>query len=110
MPIGDKLTPRIIEMAKAGVWPKEIAEELGLKPHNVHCRMAYARKKGVSFPAFHEGRNAVTSRIVVDLPTIKSRRKLDHIATKMGIEAGELAAKIIDAAVQDGLVSAIIDA
>lgn len=100
---------RIIEMAKAGVQPREIAHDLGIEANAVSCILWYERQKGADIPRFRSGPWIGQSRLVVNDPGGRLRRGLSDAAGMRGLTEPELARRLLCAAVRDDLVDAILD-
>lgn len=108
MPRPDGKTSIAVEMARQGVPPSTISEALGLTPAAVSQRLSEARRAGADVPSFSGRRNSFT-RIVIDIPDARVKRMLKQAAVKRGQRPCDLARRILETVLADGLISAVLD-
>lgn len=99
----------IIEMAKDGKPPREIARELGSDANRISCLLHYERKKGNDIPRHPSGPAVVIGRSIVAETPRHVRRALVEVARVRGISASELAGQVLGFAVRHGLFDDVLD-
>lgn len=104
----DGKTPRVIELACAGIPPRRIAPQMGLSVHAVYQRLSEARRQGIEIPRFG-GRPGGYSRIVLDLASTDLKERLEAVAAERGDRPCDLVLCLLDAILTDNLVEAVLD-
>ena len=109
----DPLTPKIECLAKQGVRPCHIADQLGVSRQRVYTRIGWLRRAGEDIPEFPRGapggaigrpRKPRLRAMPDDL-----RDRLAEIAEMRGQSIEQLATRLLTVIVRDDLVDAILD-
>lgn len=99
---------RVVDLAKAGHPPRDIAVIVGIKPSSAREFLKKARRGGEQIPYFKPpGRVLRKARTLhVNEETVK---RLYKHALSLGVSTSELAADLLEKIVADDLVDAILD-
>lgn len=100
---------KIIDLAMERMRPADIAAALKCSPNRVSRVLLKARSEGIDVPKFRPGRPSgykLKPRVQVPHEVLD---RLDPIARPLGLTARELAGVLLEKAVRDDLVAAILD-
>ncbi|WP_297773073.1 helix-turn-helix domain-containing protein [uncultured Roseovarius sp.] len=105
----DSLDADVIPLAREGVPASDIARRLGVTPNRIHAVLARLRRQGAEFPPVRLGapcrkQGARLTRLNSDL-----REGLEPHAIARGMSVKEMALRLLDIVIRDGLVDAILD-
>lgn len=103
------LLPAMLDMARRGKRPCEIAELTGMSPNAVSCRLSYWRKRGVNVAPARSGPLPARRKICATGVAEDLRGLLKVHADLRGVTVGVLARDILDRAARDNLIDAILD-
>ncbi|MGK8235232.1 hypothetical protein ACLGGT_13825 [Roseovarius sp. MS2] len=103
------LLPAVLDMARRGMRPCEIAEVTGMSPNAVSCRLSYWRKRGVKVAPARHGPQPARRKICATGVPEDLRDLLKVHADLRGVTVGVLARDLLDRAARDNLIDAILD-
>lgn len=103
----NKAVQTIVDMARKGVRPVEIARILGLENKLVHNRICSARRAGIDLPHFTtKGAPQPKRRVPIPVPV---RELLEPAAQRRGMDVFDLAALIVKVVAEEDMVDAVLD-
>lgn len=99
-------TPAILDLARANVPPRDIAEQLGVTVRRVYNVCHWHRSEGHDVPVYQGRENQRIGRVLIRPEVLESLRR--H-AVPRGLTERQLAAELLAAVVEGDLVNAVLD-
>lgn len=107
---GGATQQRVIELARQGLRPSRIAREVQRSPETVYHYLWKARREGVVLPRTRTGMEpGQPPRHVTFFLDRNLTAALETAAARRGMEARDLARRIVTVCLADGLVDAVLD-
>lgn len=99
-------TPAILDLARANVPPRDIAEQLEISIERVYNVCHWHRSEGHDVPVYQGRENQRIGRVLIKPEVLEALRR--H-AVPRGLTVRQLAAEVVMAVVEGDLVNAVLD-